>query len=508
MEPTPLPSPVPDEAEVLPPGPARARDAALSYLAAAYATQAPGTDLAWSEENVTPEGLVGSSSFLYRSGDWQVAVTYPVVAPQATIYQVVVDDRATGFHWEGKVDAAANVTETAGGTSGEEFAPEVGQGTVYELAEGNSAFALDLYQLLKGQEGNLFYSPYSISAALAMTYAGAEGETEEQMAETLHFTLPQDLLHPAYKLLDQILASRGQGAEGRDSEGFRLNIANALWGQEGAQFLASFLNVLAENYGAGLQFVDFAGDPEGARQVINDWVSDETEERIEELIPPDVLDAAIELVLTNAVYFNAAWAEPFEPDVTQDGAFYLLDGGEVVVPMMRQTASFAFASGEGYQAIELPYDGYELSMIILLPDEGGFAAFENSLNAGQLEATLEDLAYQQVALTMPRFEFESAFSLKDALAALGMPLAFSGDADFSGMTGSRDLFISEVLHKAYVGVDEEGTEAAAATAVTVAKSAAPSEPVEFTIDRPFLFLIRDVETGTVLFLGRVLDPSA
>ncbi|MGD8466648.1 MAG: serpin family protein [Anaerolineae bacterium] len=508
LEPTPQPTPSPDESEVLQAGPARARDAALTYLAAAYATQAPGTDLAWSQENVTREGLVGSSSLLYRAGNWQVAVTFPVVAPQATIYQVVVDDGATGFHWEGEVDADENVTETAGEASDVGVSPEAGQGNVYELAEGNSAFAFDLYQILSGQEGNLFYSPYSISAALAMTYAGAAGETEQQMAEALRFTLPQSLLHPAFKLLDLILAGRGQGAEGQDGEGFRLNIANALWGQEGAQFLASFLDVLADNYRAGLQFVDFAGDPEGARQIINGWVSDETEDRIEDLIPPGVLDAAIELVLTNAVYFNAAWAEPFTPEMTQDGAFKLLDGGEVVVPMMRQTASFAYASGEGYQAVELPYDGYELSMVILVPEAGGFEAFEDSLNAGQVEAMLEGLAYQQVALTMPPFEFESEFSLKDALASLGMPLAFTGDADFSGMTGSRDLFISEVLHKAYVSVDEEGTEAAAATAVMIAKSAAPSEPVEITIDRPFLFLIRDTATGSVLFVGRVLDPSS
>jgi len=385
--------------------------------------------------------------------------------------------------------------------------PDVAVSDLADLVNGNSTFAFDLYQVLREGNDNLFYSPHSISLALAMTYAGARGETEQQMADTLHFTLPQDCLHPAFNGLDLELARRGEGAEGKDEEGFRLHIVNALWGQEDYEFLSEFLDILAENYGAGLRTLDFVNEPEESRVTINDWVSDQTEGRIEDLIPQGVIDELTRLILTNAIYFNAAWAEPFEEDQTADGTFYLLDGGQVTVPMMRQTESFGYAEGEGYQAVELPYDGWELSMVILLPQAGEFEAFEGSLDAELVDGIVKDLAHRRIALTMPKFEFESDFSLKDSLAAMGMPDAFTGAADFSGMTGDRDLFIAEVIHKAFVSVDEAGTEAAAATAVVMEKLAMPEEPVEVTVDRPFIFLIRDIKTGAILFVGRVVDPS-
>jgi serpin B len=385
--------------------------------------------------------------------------------------------------------------------------PDVPDADLSLLVEGNSAFAFDLYQALKDEEGNLFYSPYSISVALAMTYAGARGETEQQMAETLKFLLAQDDLHPAFNSLDILLAQRGEGAEGKDEEGFRLNIVNAIWGQKDYAFLDEFLDVLAENYGAGLRLVDFINETEKARVTINDWVSEQTEGRIEDLIPQGVITTLTRLVLTNAIYFNAAWEYPFEEEATYNGPFYLLDSGEVTVPMMRQTESFGYAEGDGYQAVELPYDGNELSMVILLPEEGQFKAFESSLDADLVAAIIENLEYQEVALTMPKFEFESEFSLKQALSAMGMPIAFTDNADFSGMTGGRDLQIAEVIHKAFVSVDEAGTEAAAATAVIMELTAMP-EVVEMTLDHPFIFLIRDIETGTILFVGRVMDPSA
>ena len=385
-------------------------------------------------------------------------------------------------------------------------APEVAAPDLADLVGGNSAFAFDLYQALRKKDGNLFYSPYSISLALAMTYAGARGETERQMAGALHFVLPQEWLHPAFNSLDQALASRGQGAQGQDGKGFRLNVVNAIWGQQGYQFLPAFLDLLAENYGAGLRVLDFASAPEEARTTINEWVSEQTEDRIKDLIPQGAVDALTRLVLTNAIYFNAAWADAFEAAQTQDGPFHLLDGGEVSVPLMRQTGGFGYAEGEGYQAVELPYDGRELAMVVLLPQAGDFERFESALDAGRVEQIIGSLEYQQVRLTMPRFEFESGFSLKEALAALGMADAFSEQADFSGMTGQRDLFISEVVHKAFVSVDEAGTEAAAATAVIMKLTAAVEEPVEVTMDRPFIFLIRDLETGAILFVGRVVEP--
>jgi serpin B len=378
-----------------------------------------------------------------------------------------------------------------------------------ELVGGNSAFAFDLYHYLKDEkDGNLFYSPYSISLALAMTYAGARGETEQQMADTLHYTLPQDRLHPAFNWLDLELASRGEGAKGKDSKGFQLNIANTLWGQKDYTFLPEFLDTLAVNYGAGMQLVDFKQDPEAARIAINDWVSDQTENRVKDLIQPGVIDDLTRLVLTNAIYFNAAWAEPFDKSQTQDGAFTLLDGSQVTVPMMSHTASYGYAEGKGYQAVELPYDGRELSMVILLPAAGEFGAFEDSLDAEGVDAILSSLSYGEVVLTSPKFEVESDFSLVEALAEMGMPIAFSMGADFSGMDGTQDLLIGEVIHKSFITVDEAGTEAAAATAVEMQLKAAPMTPVEVTVDHPFIFLIRDIETGTILFVGRVVDPSS
>ena len=389
-----------------------------------------------------------------------------------------------------------------------ETSPDVSEGDLSMLIEGNSAFAFDLYRALKQEEGNLFYSPHSISVALAMTYAGARGDTAEQMAATLQFLLEQERLHPAFNWLDAELANRGEGAQGKDDEGFRLNIVNAIWGQKDYGFLSDFLDVLAQNYGAGLRILDFINETEESRLAINDWVSDQTEGRIEDLIPQGAIDALTRLVLTNAIYFNAAWAYPFDGDITADGPFYLIDGGQVTVPMMKQTEAFGYTDGEGYQAIELLYDGDELSMVIMLPEDGQFEVFEEGLQADKVSDIIGGLELTEVALTMPQFEFDSEFSLKDTLAGMGMPVAFSGAADFSGMTGGRDLYISEVLHKAFVSVDEAGTEAAAATAVIMKETAMPGQPAEVTIDRPFIFLIRDIETGAVLFVGRVMDPGA
>jgi serpin B len=395
--------------------------------------------------------------------------------------------------------------ETPTATPSEELSTS---GDLAELAAGNNAFAFDLYQTIREGESNLFYSPYSISLALAMTYPGAQGETKQQMADSLQFSLPEDRLHPAFNALGVTLASRGEGAAGRDEEGFRLNIVNAIWGQEGYAFLPDFLDVLAENYGAGLRLLDFVQAPEESRATINDWVSEQTEGRIEDLIPQGVINALTRLVLTNAIYFNAAWNAPFRPELTEEGTFHLLDGGEVKVPMMKRTVSRGYAEGEGYQAVELLYDGRELSMVLLLPDAGQFEAFEDRLDAERVGAIVRDLAGWDVALTMPKFEFESDFFLEEALSAMGMPDAFSPeDADFSGITGNRELFIEDVIHKAFVSVDESGTEAAAATAVVVALTGAFEEHIEVTVDRPFIFLIRDIETGVILFVGRVVDPS-
>jgi serpin B len=387
-------------------------------------------------------------------------------------------------------------------------APDVTEADVAELVVGSSAFAFDLYQAVREENGNLFYSPYSISMALAMTYAGARGETEQQMADTLHFTLPQDRLHPAFNALDLELASRAEGTEGQDEEGFRLDIVNSIWGQSNHSFLPEFLDVLAKNYGAALRLLDFENAPEESRQVINEWVSDQTEGRIKDLIPQGAINELTRLVLANAIYFNAAWSHPFEEEQTRDGTFHLLDGSQVTVPMMQQTEYFGYTEGDGYQAVELPYTGEKVSMVILLPAAGRFEEFEKPLDAERVEAIVKDFVQTNVALTMPKFEFDSSFQLADTLAGMGMPDAFSPEtANFSGMDGTRDLFIQDVIHKAFVSVDEAGTEAAAATGVVIGITAAPALPVEVTVDRPFVFLIRDLETEAILFVGRVVNPS-
>ncbi|MFC1983796.1 serpin family protein [Chloroflexota bacterium] len=388
-----------------------------------------------------------------------------------------------------------------------EQSPDVAPSDIASLTDGNSVCTFNLYKLLSDEEGNLFYSPYSISVALAMTYAGARGDTEEQMANTLQFYLSQNQLHPAFNSLDQALASRGEGAQGKDGEGFRLNIVNAIWGQKDYTFLTSFLDTLAENYGAGLRILDFVNETEPSRITINDWVSDETEGRIEDLIPQGAISQMTRLVLTNAIYFNAAWQYPFEEDATSPGVFYLLNGEEVTVPMMEQQESFSYTEGDNYQAVELPYDGRELSMVILLPDSGQFETFEEAIESQQVKDIIKNLERREVRLTMPKFEFDSSFGLKKTLTEMGMPVVFSAGADFSGMTGNKDLFISDVIHKAFVSVDEAGTEAAAATAVIMELTAMPETPVEVTLNRPFIFLIRDIETDTILFVGRVMNPG-
>ncbi|MGB8646944.1 MAG: serpin family protein [Anaerolineae bacterium] len=376
-----------------------------------------------------------------------------------------------------------------------------------ELAAGNNAFAFDLYQRLSKGDGNLFYSPYSISLALAMTYAGAQGNTAQQMANTLHYTLPQNHLHPAFNSLDRALASRGQGAQGKDGKGFRLKVANALWGQQGYTFLAPFLDVLAENYGAGLRVLDFRA-PEPARATINKWVSDQTEGKIPELLGQGTITPDSKLVLTNAIYFNAAWASQFQKEQTQDGPFHLLDGSTVTAPLMQQTEFLSYAKGDGFEALELPYDGNQLSMLIVVPAPGQFQQVQGTLSADKLHAIAGSMKSAHVNLTLPKWKFDTTLMLADTLRDMGMTDAVTpGKADFSGMDGTHDLLIGQVIHKAYVAVDETGTEAAAATAIIMVTSAMPGQPVTVTIDRPFFFFIRDIETGTILFAGRVVNPK-
>jgi len=379
-----------------------------------------------------------------------------------------------------------------------------------DLVKGNSSFALDLYQQLSGEGGNLFFSPYSISLALAMTYGGTRGETESQMEDVLGFRLPQAHLHPTFEALNMTLTAQEQG---KGNGGFELIIANSVWGQEGHDFVPAYVDTLALNYGGKVRDVDFRGSPEDARLRINDWVAEETAGRIEDLISHDAIDRFTRLALANAVYFKAEWQSPFDEGATSPAPFYALDGSENRVATMRQTEYFGYARGAGYQAVDLPYKGGAMSMTILVPDEERFGEFESSLDAERMADILEGLESTRVRLAMPRFELEASLDLADTLEAMGMPNAFDDkQAEFQGMDGrsclagdDECLYISSAAHKAFVSVDEAGTEAAAATAIIIGiTKAEPEEPIRLTIDRPFIYLVRDQETGTVLFLGRVV----
>jgi len=386
--------------------------------------------------------------------------------------------------------------------------PAVSQVEQAALVDGNDVFAFQLYQSLRSSGGNIFYSPWSISEALAMTYAGSHSDTEKNIATTMNFTLPQDRLHPAFNYIDLQLKQRGQGAKGKDETGFQLNVVNAIWGQQGFNFLTPFLDTLAQNYGAGLQLLDFINKTEDSRVTINNWVSEQTANKITDLIPPGSVNTMTRLVLTNAVYFNAAWANQFKKSSTADGTFNLINGATPTVAMMHESADLKYAGGANYQAVELPYDGNQLSMVILLPGSGQFNSYESSLDAQSVKEIVGSLATTRVNLSMPKFQFQSSFGLKSALSSLGMGIAFSPNADFSGMDGKTDLFIQDVLHKAFVSVDENGTEAAAATGVVVGIMAIPANQADIKIDRPFIFFIRDIPTGSIIFVGRVLDPTA
>lgn len=387
--------------------------------------------------------------------------------------------------------------------------PVVVSSTIEQLVSGNTTFAFDLYQAVRTLDGNMVYSPYSISLAFAMAYGGAKGDTAAQMAETLHYTLPGEQFHPAFNALDLDLAGRPAEAAGVDGkERFQLNIANSLWGQDGWVFLQEYLDLLALNYGAGMRLVDFKNDPEAARLLINDWISNQTRSRIKDLILPGVLDTMTRLVLANAIYFKATWEYEFDANRTADRPFYLLNGDMVSAPAMqfRRPQNLSYAAGDGWQAVALPYKGGLTEMVILVPEQGNFEAFESGLTAENYGQILTAMEPQEVILSMPKFSFETPFGLKDVLTGMGMLAAFDPlEGDFSGIDGQRDLYLSDAIHKAFIAVDEKGTEAAAATALIMMEASLP-QGIELTIDRPFFYVIRDVPTGTILFMGRVVDP--
>jgi len=369
------------------------------------------------------------------------------------------------------------------------------------LIRGNNTFAFDLAERLFQKKGNVFFSPFSISDALAMTYAGARGKTETQMAKVLHFSLPQKTLHPALSSLLRSLQDTG-------SEGCILRVANALWGQKGYKFLQSFTDLIRRYYGGGFFRIDFSGDTEGARNRINRWIEKKTEEKIKDLISKGDLTPLTRLVLTNAIYFKGKWSLAFKKKNTHPLPFHVTPEKTVRAPMMYQKATFPYFRDKKIQVLELPYMGKALSMLILLPDRSvGVKGLQDLLTEKNFGNWLSQLRKRKVAIYLPRFKLKTRFYLAKILSDMGMPDAFTNTADFSGISGNRELMISKVIHQAYVNVNEEGTEAAAATAVAIRLKAVMMNYPVFKADHPFIFLILHKKTRSILFMGKVVNPA-
>lgn len=380
------------------------------------------------------------------------------------------------------------------------------------VVDGLRLFAGDLYRELAAEPGNLVLSPYSVAIALGMTLVGATGKTAREMGEVLHTGSLGDRWHKGLNAVTAGTDARAGEQERGDGSKATLELAtaNQLFGQQGVGWEADFLDLLAKEYGAGLRAVDYVTAPEDARTLINTWVEQQTHDRIVDLVPEGIIDPSTRLVLVNAIYLKAPWEHPFEKSLTASGPFHRLDGSTVNADLMRRPdIEGGWVSGEGFRAAVVPYAGGKLAMSVVLPDDGLFQAVEGALAKGAYGAVLaQQAAPATVDLTLPRWSFRTAVPLKEPLEAMGMPTAFGDGADFTPMTDEDlDLVIAEVLHQGFIAVDEEGTEASAATAVVMAETAAPVAEV-LVVDRPFLFLIHDTEHGTPLFVGRVTDPTA
>ncbi len=384
--------------------------------------------------------------------------------------------------------------------------PEVDDADIDAVVASDAAFGLDLFGVIAGDD-NVMVSPYSIATALSMLYPGARGATADEIADVLHLSVDDATLHAVRNEIDARLAETPPPMGEDDTRApFTIRPANSAWGQGGYPFLDEYLLTLAENYGAGIRLVDYTGDPEGSRQIINRWVEEATEDRIEDLIPEGAITGDTRLSLVNAIWFKANWFEQFDPSRTVTGPFTLLDGSLAEAQLMRADLQTGFAETALFRAIRLPYAG-DAAMVVLLPSEGTPAALAAALDVEDLRIPWQPRA---VDVTLPSFEFEADISLKPALQMLGMRAAFEppidGGADFTGITEARELFVTDAFHKTFITLDEEGTEAAAATAIVVGLTSAP-EPATFTADRPFLFWIEHGSTGELLFLGQVTDPS-
>jgi serpin B len=377
---------------------------------------------------------------------------------------------------------------------------------VKSLVKSNSEFALALYEQLRGKEGNLFFSPYSISNALAMTSAGAKDETLDQMAKTLHLDADSAKVAQEFR---QLIESLNGDPKTRK---YQLSIANALWCQKGFGFEPTFLGLTQKDYFAGLKQVDFRTQSEKARLEINHWVEEQTKDKIKDLLKPRTVDSDTRLVLTNAIYFKAAWLKPFLSAATKEDDFLIADGKKIKAPLMHAVEDCQYAESDDFQLLELPYEANQLSLIVLLPKRiDGLGDLEKKITVDSLEKWRAQAKNHQVTITLPKFKTTAEFDLEETLTKMGMPLAFTSKSDFSGITKDEKLWISKVVHKAFIDLDEKGTEAAAATAVIMMRASAvirDKPKATFKADHPFVYMIRDQATGSILFMGRLSDPLA
>jgi len=406
----------------------------------------------------------------------------------------------------------AGCIDTPGATS-ENITPPAGEETPADdpgdVATGNTRFAFDLYHQLandpKYADKNIFFSPYSISSALAITGEGARGTTADEIRATLHLPADDTLRREGFAAIDAGLNS--------GDENYTLRTANALWAEKTYAFLPEYVDVARDWYSADAKNLDFIGNPEGSRATINRWVEEKTEDRIRDLLPAGSIDSMTRLVITNAIYFKGTWVKQFDPEKTQEEEFRVGAEKTVTVSMMHrmdEDAIYGYNETDTLQVLEMPYahgNGSELAMLVLLPKDDDLTAAGDALDPEAITAIRQSLVKQQVKVSFPKFTLNTEYSLPGTLAAMGMPTAFTDAADLSGMDGTRDLFISGVVHKAFVDVNEEGTEAAAATGVIMnPTSARPDTTPMFRADHPFVFLITEKESGTILFIGTVANP--
>lgn len=458
------------------------------------------------------------------SGGFSEVIDSSGVLPETGLWEIlwlIRDSQSlwTAYSFSGyQAELRSNLTQSSIAYNSN---PAVSSQDMDTLAADLLSFTLDFYHQAvsheNGKNSNVFFSAYSIENALAMTWAGAKNSTADQMADSMHITLEPDIFHSCLNALNIDLNSRDD-QKPVTGDAFQFNLVNAVWTRIGYPLLPSFLDILKQNYNAGVRQVDFFNEPHACRQLINRWVEDQTHDRIKDLLPENAIQASTALVLTNAVYFNASWFFPFDEKLTAAGNFTGLDGAITTARMMTRNMNVPYYQGRTFDVVDLPYvsamfDEYqypeEMSMLIIIPEQGQFQSVEAGVDTDFIDGILSALSFGEVDLRLPTFEFEFEIPCRDIMENLGMIDAFiPGTADFTGLVDPHESepWIDEIYHKAFVKVDEEGTEAAAATAVVMRETAIP-DPVTITADRPFIFLIRDKITGAVLFMGRVIVPS-